>query len=226
MIIGVYGYSGSGKTSLLEALLPQLSEKYKVAAVKHVAHELDVKGKDTWRLGEAGAWVVAAASTNDLLFHFPCPIPLSDVLTKLQESADLVLLEGFKDMDVPKIAVGEVEERPHTVFHYRTKNDMHAILSLIDQMVGVERIYNQLPHLDCGLCGADCCRMAELIYRGKRSLADCEQHKGLRLSVNGKRIPLNAFTSEMITGVLLGAVRALKDVPSGVSKLTIVYHPE
>lgn len=58
-IICVVGRSKSGKTTLLEKLIPELKRRgYRVATIKHHSHpgfEIDVPGKDTWRHAQAGS---------------------------------------------------------------------------------------------------------------------------------------------------------------------------
>lgn len=107
-IVAVSGVKNSGKTTLLEKLVVNLSQKgYKVAVIKHDGHDFvpDVEGTDTDRLRKAGAcgcgifsekkWMVVkeepAVSEKDLIGLFP--------------EADFLLLEGFKDSDYPKIEV-------------------------------------------------------------------------------------------------------------------------
>jgi len=69
MIIGIYGESNSGKTTLVEKLILALIEKgYKVGSVKNIHIEdfsIDTQGKDTWKHSRAGARVVVARSKNE-----------------------------------------------------------------------------------------------------------------------------------------------------------------
>ena len=69
MIVGVYGYSSSGKTSFIEKLIKRLVDGgYTVAAIKHAPHDdvtIDSEGTDTYRHAQAGASIVIAAGNNE-----------------------------------------------------------------------------------------------------------------------------------------------------------------
>jgi molybdopterin-guanine dinucleotide biosynthesis protein B len=113
-VLGLAGWSGSGKTTLMVRLIPALKTRgLSVSTIKHAHHRFDVDtpGKDSFRHREAGASEVLVASGNRwALMHElrdePEP-PLSDLLAKLS-SVDLVLVEGFKREDHPKIEVHRV----------------------------------------------------------------------------------------------------------------------
>jgi molybdopterin-guanine dinucleotide biosynthesis protein B len=109
-ILGVAGWSGAGKTTLIVALLPRLRARgLSVSTVKHVHHgfDLDRPGKDSFRHREAGAHeVLIASGTRWALLHEvdgPEP-PLADLLARLAP-VDLVLVEGFKTSPAPKLEV-------------------------------------------------------------------------------------------------------------------------
>ncbi len=106
-VIAFVGRSRSGKTTLLEKLIPELKRRgYRVAAVKHTAHpvEPDTPGKDTYRFAQAGAGPVILAAPE---------ATLEEALAGIR-GVDLVLVEGYKRADVPKIEVrwsGGAEEQ-------------------------------------------------------------------------------------------------------------------
>ncbi len=110
-IIGLAGWSGAGKTTLITKVIPVLTGRgLKVATVKHAHHEfdLDQPGKDSWRHREAGAAEVAVVSSRRwALIHElrgePEP-PLAEVLAKLSP-VDLVIVEGFKRHAHPKLEI-------------------------------------------------------------------------------------------------------------------------
>jgi molybdopterin-guanine dinucleotide biosynthesis protein MobB len=110
IILGITGWSGSGKTTLITRLIPLLAAAgLSVSTVKH-AHDgfdLDQPGKDSWRHREAGAREVMLASSRRwaLLHEEPGGEPdLSALLGRLAP-VDLVLVEGFKRHDFPKLEV-------------------------------------------------------------------------------------------------------------------------
>jgi molybdopterin-guanine dinucleotide biosynthesis protein B len=101
------GWSGSGKTTLIESLLPHLRE-WQVGYLKSDAHGLrvDPAGKDTDRIFRGGAAQVAISSPGEAMIRFRrterTPGPL---LQAHFGGCDLVLVEGFKESDLPKIEV-------------------------------------------------------------------------------------------------------------------------
>jgi molybdopterin-guanine dinucleotide biosynthesis protein B len=109
-VLGVIGWSGSGKTALLVALIPLLRGRgISVSTIKHTHHgfDMDRPGKDSYRHREAGAHEVLVASTHRwALLHEVegAEPPLPALLQKL-EPVDLVLVEGFKSHPFPKLEV-------------------------------------------------------------------------------------------------------------------------
>ncbi len=110
-VIGLAGWSGAGKTTLITKVIPVLVGRgLKVATIKHAHHEFDIDrpGKDSWLHREAGASeVVVASSRRWALVHElrnePEP-PLAELLAKLSP-ADLVIIEGFKRHAHPKLEI-------------------------------------------------------------------------------------------------------------------------
>ena len=103
-IYAISGYKNSGKTTLIEQLLPQLRNKgYKVATIKHDGHdfEADVKGTDSYRHHASGAYGTAVFSNNRVLIHKECQCDETQLIQLFPE-ADIILLEGFKNSEYPK----------------------------------------------------------------------------------------------------------------------------
>ena len=110
-VLGVAGWSGSGKTTLIERLLPRLAEAgLRVSVIKHSHHDiaLDAPGKDSHRHRMAGAAEVMVVSPYRWGVFAEvgegAPPALEVQLARLAP-VDLVLLEGQKGLDVPKIEV-------------------------------------------------------------------------------------------------------------------------
>mgnify|MGYP000719403674 CR=1 FL=1 len=108
-VLAVSGLHNSGKTTLLEKLLPALrSRGLKVGIIKHDGHDFtpDVPGTDSYRLREAGAEGVAVYSGQRYLLTEMFRLTEQDLLALFERHGyDLVLLEGFKDSGWPKIEV-------------------------------------------------------------------------------------------------------------------------
>ncbi|PKQ09887.1 MAG: molybdopterin-guanine dinucleotide biosynthesis protein B [Alphaproteobacteria bacterium HGW-Alphaproteobacteria-12] len=110
-VFGIVGWKDSGKTTLVEALVYELSRRgFIVSTVKHAHHafDIDTPGKDSYRHREAGAHEVLVVSRQRwALMHElreTAEPTLSDLLTQLAP-CDLVLVEGYKRDEHPKIEV-------------------------------------------------------------------------------------------------------------------------
>ncbi len=110
-VFGFAGYSGAGKTTLIEQLIPRfLAMGKSVSLIKHAHHsfDLDRPGKDSWRHREAGAAEVLVASPRRwVLMHELRDEPEPDLaaLVAALSPCDLVLVEGFKGAAIPKLEV-------------------------------------------------------------------------------------------------------------------------
>ncbi|WP_198264017.1 molybdopterin-guanine dinucleotide biosynthesis protein B [sulfur-oxidizing endosymbiont of Gigantopelta aegis] len=114
-LLGFAAFSGTGKTTLLEQLIPELNQaNIRVAMVKHTHHEkfdIDKPGKDSYRLRKAGAeqMLVASAKRWALMVEHPEQTKLTEpnlfeLLPHLElNKADLILVEGFKHENISKI---------------------------------------------------------------------------------------------------------------------------
>ncbi|MBO9649854.1 MAG: molybdopterin-guanine dinucleotide biosynthesis protein B [Variovorax sp.] len=111
-VIGFAGFSGAGKTTLVERLIPVLKRKgQRVSVVKHAHHKFDIDhpGKDTYRHREAGAFEVVVGSDKRLAlireFDKPTQLDVHDLIAELDPGVDWVLVEGFKHSDLRKLEV-------------------------------------------------------------------------------------------------------------------------
>ena len=131
-ILGISGWSGCGKTTLIVALIPRLrAHGLTVSTLKHAHHDVDLDspGKDTWRHREAGAQeVILATGRRWALLHelrdAPEP-PLAELLTHLQP-VDLVLVEGWKSGAYPKLEIW----RPHAVHKPPCFSDDRTVIAM------------------------------------------------------------------------------------------------
>ena len=144
-IIGFCGYSGAGKTTLIEGLIPRFVQHgLKISLIKHThrGFDMDRPGKDSWRHREAGAQEVMLLSDQRwVLLHerqqVSEPTPMLDDMLKHLSPCDLVILEGFKSARWDKIEV------------HRVANDKPLIWPEVPGLVAVARD----EVLDSSLCG-------------------------------------------------------------------------
>lgn len=104
-VICFSGFSGSGKTTMIEKVIRKLSHRYKIGYIKHDAHQfsMDKEGKDTFTQFQAGANIVyindkshcALVSRGESL----------NLENEIFKTCDLVLVEGYKDSDLKKIVL-------------------------------------------------------------------------------------------------------------------------
>ena len=126
-LIGLAGWSGAGKTTLLMRVIPLLIARgLTVSTIKHAHHsfDVDVPGKDSHRHREAGATEVLVSSGKRFaLMHElreEAEWPLADLLRKMSP-VDLLIIEGFKRDNHPKIEVHRAENgKPHLFPEDRT----------------------------------------------------------------------------------------------------------
>jgi molybdopterin-guanine dinucleotide biosynthesis protein B len=144
-MFGFAGWSGSGKTTLIEQLIPRLVARgLKVSLVKHAHHSFDIDrpGKDSWRHRQAGcSEVMIGSGVRWALMHelrgAPEP-PLAELVSRMSP-CDLLLVEGFKRYDMPKLEV------------YRAANDKPLLHPGDTQIVAIAAdapLDTRLPQLD------------------------------------------------------------------------------
>jgi len=123
-VVGFSGYSGAGKTTLIEQLIGQLKARgQRVSVVKHAHHKFDIDhvGKDSWRHRQAGAFEVVVASNKRLAkireYEVEGDPTVHQLLAELAD-CDWALVEGFRHADLLRIEVWRAETGE--VAHYPT----------------------------------------------------------------------------------------------------------
>ena len=114
-VYGVAGWKNAGKTGLMERLVTEITGRgHSVSTIKHAHHTFDVDhpGKDSYRHRAAGATEVLLASRNRFALMHELrggdEPSLDELLGKLAP-VDLVLIEGYKTADHPKVEAHRAE---------------------------------------------------------------------------------------------------------------------
>ena len=152
MIVGVAGLQNSGKTTLIELMVPRIvAAGFSVATVKHIAHDdlrVDAAGTDTRRHRQAGARLAVAASPSETVFFHEGGRALNDVTRQVAAFGhfDLVLVEGFKKSGLAKIVVGAVEHGGKAKWRWDgTKNGASEIANSLVEGLARERLHARKP---------------------------------------------------------------------------------
>lgn len=109
-VVSFIAHSGTGKTSLLEQLIPILKSRgYRVGAIKHDAHrfEIDYPGKDSYRLTAAGAdsMLICSGDKLALVRRLEESPDIEELLKICGDDLDIILTEGFKQSSLPKVEI-------------------------------------------------------------------------------------------------------------------------
>lgn len=110
-LLGFAAYSGTGKTTLLLKLIPELKKRgLRIAVIKHAHHnfDMDTPGKDSYELRKAGAVPMLICSSQRTVItienEMPADPELQDILQHIPAgSVDMILVEGFKKWPFDKI---------------------------------------------------------------------------------------------------------------------------
>jgi molybdopterin-guanine dinucleotide biosynthesis protein B len=197
-IVSIVGKSDSGKTTLIERIVPDLVRRgYRVATVKHDVHgfEIDREGKDSWRHRQAGAEAVVISSSRQvaMIKTVERDLNLAELRDRFIDDVDIIISEGFKNDSQPKIEV------------FRRETHRQLLCSKKDNLVAVvanQRFDVGVPCLDLD----DVKGVADLIE--ERFLHHLEEE--VSLVVDGKTIPMTPFIKTFMVRAIRGMVSALK----------------
>lgn len=107
-VLSIVGRSNSGKTTLIERLIPELSRRgWQVGTIKHNRHgfEIDHEGKDSYRHRRAGARLTVLASPKQVavMMDVDHDYEMAELISEFVRGVDIVLVEGFKLNEYPKL---------------------------------------------------------------------------------------------------------------------------
>ena len=197
-IVSIVGKSKSGKTTVIEKLVRELkSRSYRVATIKHTPQGMtfDEPDKDSWRHIQAGSEATAITSPGKVVLIKPIAqdLTLDEIVRFFGEDYDIILAEGFKQGDAPKIEVHRREAGPP--------------LSTIKKLIAIvtdEPLETKIKQFSW----QDVKGLADLLEEGFIK----PQRERISLYINNAPIVLTIFPKEVITNVLLAMVSCLKGV--------------
>lgn len=198
-IVSIVGKSDSGKTTLIEKIVPELIRRgYRIMTVKHDRHgfEIDRQGKDSWRHKQAGARGVIISSPRKvaLIQDVDRDMSLEELSDAFGGDVDLILSEGFKKDVQPKIEVFRKEE--HAELLCTPQDNLIAVASNRPFDIGVPCL-----NIDDVKGIADFIE-SEFLKGGRRG--------GISLRINGRRIPLSPFVERFLIRTMKGMISSLK----------------
>lgn len=197
-IVSIVGRSKSGKTTLIERLIPELESRgYRVATIKHTPEDvsLDEPGKDSWRHMQAGsrATIIGSPSQMALIMPIEPGAKLEEMASLFGEDYDIILAEGFKQDSAPKIGV-----------HRR---EVGTPLEGVEGIVAIatdEPLDNEVRQFSLDDVPA-IVDFLEDEFIGPRP-------ERVSLYVNGAAIPLSRFPRDLIAAVLTAMASCLRGV--------------
>jgi molybdopterin-guanine dinucleotide biosynthesis protein MobB len=197
-IVSIVGKSKSGKTTLIEKLIRELKLRgYRVATIKHVPRDItfDEPDKDSWRHIQAGSEATTISSPKKVVLIKPVTQEptLGEVVRLFGEDYDIILTEGFKDSDAPKIETHRREAGP----------PLRAIKKVV-AIVTDEPLETKARQFSF----EDVKSLADLLEEGFIK----PQRERVALYVNDVPISLTAFPEEIISNILVAMASSLRGV--------------
>lgn len=199
-IVCVVGRSNTGKTTLIEKLIPVMIKKgYRIGTLKHDVHgfEMDKEGKDTWRHKKAGAraTLISSSTRIGLISDVDKEMEPAELVRKFLLDADIIICEGYKKTPLPKIEVHRDEISKELLC--LPQENLIALVSDTKRLPDVPAVkWNEIE------------KLADII---EERVIKPQPVNEIELVVNGKNIQLKPFVADMLSGILFGSVVSLKD---------------
>ena len=204
-IVSIVGKSNSGKTTLIEKVIPFLTKNgYRIATIKHCAHgfEMDKEGKDTWKHKKAGAKAIVAVSDNRLalITDIKGRYKLEEIRDRFIDDVDLIIAEGYKTERYQKIEV------------LRDGNSKKLLCSKDDNLIAVvsdKKIrLKGIPLIDINR-PKDVAEFIEQRFLKNKKRTSNRKEKTY-LFVNGKKLIIKPFVQEWFAKSIKAMVSTLR----------------
>ncbi|MFH1821014.1 MAG: molybdopterin-guanine dinucleotide biosynthesis protein B [Methanobacteriota archaeon] len=238
--LSVTGFHKAGKTKVVVAILRELVRRgYLVGTVKHIPEKdftIDQSGKDTWTHARAGARIVVALAPREVAKIERRSARLEEILEGLS-GLDFVIVEGFKKFKgLAKIVVAKNEvEAKRLVDEFTIAcvgsrciriptfgfGQVKKIVDIVEQ-----KAYPPLPGLNCKHCGFESCEnFAAAVVSGKTRWDACQTLQSqVKVTIDGRQIPLNLFAQKILVGAVRGMTSSLKGAKGEQIEVKVVKH--
>ncbi len=212
-VVAFVGYHNSGKTTFATEVVKILrSRGYKVAVLKSTKHTnliKDKKGKDSYRYREAGADAVGIVSPHELILFQDVErerLNLKFLSFSLFDDYDIVICEGFKGSDVPKIAVTRKE-----VFQEDLLRNVNGIVAVVSdfKVKGFKNFSIERPE-----------EVADFLEKEFIENREDGFPDEVELFVNENRVKMKYFVRKTLKGIIEGFIKSLKEIEN-VRKIDI-----
>ncbi|MBU0496495.1 MAG: molybdopterin-guanine dinucleotide biosynthesis protein B [Candidatus Thermoplasmatota archaeon] len=136
-VLGIYGFSNTGKTTIILDVIKRLqTNALKVAVIKcsSQSFDIDTPKKDTWQHQKVGADPVLFCSPHQTLLQTTTSLPEDQAVAILSQITplDIIIIEGSIHPAVPKIRIGSIPKRKNTLATIE-HNDINTILQIINK---------------------------------------------------------------------------------------------
>jgi molybdopterin-guanine dinucleotide biosynthesis protein B len=141
-IVSIVSKKGSGKTTLIEKLIPDLKQRgFRIGTVKHDTHgfDMDREGKDTWRHKQAGAETVAISSPwkVSVIKDVAEEMDLDRIVAAYFNDLDLVITEGYKWAQKSQVEVYRSAVHRQPLYSKEDSHPLVAVMSDVQIDLGV-----------------------------------------------------------------------------------------
>lgn len=214
-VVSIVGRKNSGKTRLIEGIVSELKRReYTVGTIKHGVHhdiqlkDIDSEGTDTYRHYQAGVETVVLAAPEILaLFKkIEKPQTIDQIRRVYLSELDIILTEGFKQEDKPKIEVVRSEISGELLCH-PSEDNLVAIVS--DKKFALD-----IPCFELN----DYTGITDFL---EKEFIQEDKAKEIGLFVDSKEIPLKGFTGRFIKETILGMIGSLHGIPENPLEIEI-----
>lgn len=214
-VVSIVGWKNSGKTRLIEGVVPELKRRgYRIGTIKHDSHglapeDVDREGTDTYRHQLCGAESVILSGPNKLMLvkEVSAPRSIDDITRAYLCGLDLILTEGYKSEDKPKIEVYRQEVGGANGLLCKPEDNLIALAS-------DSRFDFDLPWFGLD----DYSRIADFL---EEKFLSREQVPEIDLKVDQRKVFLKGFAGGFLKKAILGMIGSLRDVPENPREVEI-----